>query len=140
MAEAAAAPIRERRRAEILAAAGRLFAERGVRETTVRQIGEEVGVLAGSLYYYFRNKQGILHALMRPYVEDLVARYRRGAAERGDARERLRRLLHTQLQALIDHPNTRLPAAGSGRGDCPARDSSPTAARTSTRSRASTSA
>src|SRR5215471_6563311 len=105
MAEAAAAPIRERRRAEILAAAGRLFAERGVRETTVRQIGEEVGVLAGSLYYYFRNKQGILHALMRPYVEDLVARYRRCAAERGDARLRLRRLVQTSLEAMIDHPH-----------------------------------
>src|SRR5262245_40236724 len=105
MAEAAAAPIRERRRAEILAAAGRLFAERGVRETTVRQIGEEVGVLAGSLYYYFQNKQGILHALMRPYVEDLVERYRRCAARPGDARTRLQALVETSLEAMLDHPH-----------------------------------
>jgi AcrR family transcriptional regulator len=105
MAEAAEAPIRARRRAEILAAAGRLFAERGVRETTVRQIGEEVGVLAGSLYYYFQNKQGILHALMRPYVEDLIARYRSCAARPGDARARLQQLVQTSLEAMLDHPH-----------------------------------
>ena len=105
MAEAVAAPIRERRRAEILAAAGRLFAERGVRETTVRQIAEAVGVLAGSLYYYFQNKQGILHALMRPYVDDLVERYRRCAAQPGDARARLERLVETSLEAMLAHPH-----------------------------------
>lgn len=105
MAEAAVAPLRERRRAEILAAAGRLFAERGIRETTVRRIAEEVGVLAGSLYYYFHNKQGILHALMRPYVADLVARYRGCAETRGDARTRLRALMHTSLEAMLDHPH-----------------------------------
>jgi AcrR family transcriptional regulator len=105
MAEAAELPLRERRRAEILAAAGRLFAERGTRETTVRQIADEVGVLAGSLYYYFRNKQGIIHALMRPYVDDLVDRYRRCAEHPGDARSRLQRLVQTSLQAMLDHPH-----------------------------------
>jgi AcrR family transcriptional regulator len=105
MAEAATAPLRERRRAEILAVAGRLFAERGVRETTVRRIAGEVGVLAGSLYYYFHNKQGILHALMRPYVEDLLARYRRCAQTQGDARARLEALVRTSLEAMIAHPH-----------------------------------
>lgn len=105
MVEAVTAPLRERRRAEILAVAGRLFAERGVRETTVRRIAEEVGVLAGSLYYYFHNKQGILHALMRPYVEDLLARYRRCAETRGDARARLEALMRTSLEAMLAHPH-----------------------------------
>jgi len=105
MVEAAEAPLRDRRRGEILAAAGRLFAERGIRETTIRQIAEEVGVLAGSLYYYFHNKQGIIHALMRPYVDDLVDRYRRCAENRGDARSRLQRLLQTSLEAMLDHPH-----------------------------------
>jgi AcrR family transcriptional regulator len=105
MVEAAKTPLRERRRAEILAAAGRLFAKRGTRETTVRQIAEEVGVLAGSLYYYFHNKQGIIHALMRPYVDDLVARYRSSAASPGDARARLQGLLRASLEAMLDHPH-----------------------------------
>jgi len=105
MVVAADSPNRERRRGEILAAAGRLFAMRGVRETTVRQIAEEVGVLAGSLYYYFDNKESILDALMRPYVDALLERYRVCAARPGDARTRLQWLVETSLVAMIDHAN-----------------------------------
>lgn len=105
MVVAADTPVRERRRGEILAAAGRLFAARGVRETTVRQIAEEVGVLAGSLYYYFDTKEGILDALMRPYVDALLERYRRCAAREGDARSKLQWLVETSLLALLEHPD-----------------------------------
>lgn len=105
MVVAADSPIRERRRAEILAVAGRLFALRGVRETTVRQIAEEVGVLAGSLYYYFENKEKILDGLMRPYVETLLGRYRVCAARPGDERTKLRWLVETSLEAMLEHPH-----------------------------------
>jgi AcrR family transcriptional regulator len=105
MVVAADSPIRERRRAEILGAAGRLFASRGVRETTVRQIAEEVGIHAGSLYYHFQNKESILDALMRPYVDALLERYRRCAAREGDARSKLEWLVETSLEALLEHPN-----------------------------------
>lgn len=105
MVVAAETPVRERRRAEILSAAGRLFAARGVRETTVRQIAEEVGVLAGSLYYYFDTKEGILDALMRPYVDALLDRYRRCAAREGDARSKLQWLVEASLLALLEHPD-----------------------------------
>ncbi len=105
MVAAADSPIRERRRGEILAAAGRLFAERGVRETTVRQIAEEVGVLAGSLYYHFQNKESILDGLMRPYVDALLERYRRCAERPGDARAKLQWLVETSLEAMLEHPH-----------------------------------
>lgn len=105
MVVAADSPIRERRRAEILAAAGRLFAVRGVRETTVRQIAEEVGVLAGSLYYHFENKESILDGLMRPYIDTLIERYRRSAERPGDERTKLQWLVETSLEAMLDHPH-----------------------------------
>ncbi|MBW1882572.1 MAG: TetR/AcrR family transcriptional regulator [Deltaproteobacteria bacterium] len=105
MAEATDAPLRDRRRAEILAAAGRLFAERGIRETTVRQIADQVGVMSGSLYYYFATKQEIVHALMRAYVEDLVDRYRIHLSGEADARSQLQRLVKTSLEAMLEHPH-----------------------------------
>jgi AcrR family transcriptional regulator len=37
------------RRAQILASAGQLFAAKGVAATTVREIGNSVGLLSGSL-------------------------------------------------------------------------------------------
>jgi AcrR family transcriptional regulator len=105
MSEATEAPYRDRRRAEILAAAGRLFAERGIRETTVRQIADQVGVLSGSLYYYFATKQEIVHALMRAYVEDLVDRYRIHLSDESNARSQLQRLVKTSLEAMLEYPH-----------------------------------
>ncbi len=46
------------RRAHILEVAGKLFAQNGFFKTTIRDIAEEVGILSGSLYHYFKFKGG----------------------------------------------------------------------------------
>ncbi len=51
-------------RSEILAAAGRLFAERGVADTTMVEIARASGLRQSSLYYYFRNKGHVLEAIV----------------------------------------------------------------------------
>lgn len=53
----------EATRREIRDAAARLFFTRGFREVTMADIGREVGLSPGSLYYYFRNKEDILREL-----------------------------------------------------------------------------
>ena len=85
--------VKEDRRGEIAKCAGALFAEQGVRATTVRDIAEGVGMLSGSLYHHFKTKNDIVHELMRQYGDDLVARYEQAAVLGGTAIERLRRLL-----------------------------------------------
>ena len=45
------------RRHEIIEAAATLFAERGYKNTSVRDIAERVGLLSGSLYYHIRSKE-----------------------------------------------------------------------------------
>jgi TetR/AcrR family transcriptional regulator len=47
-------------RDEILAAAARLFAERGVADVTMSEIAERAGLRQASLYYWFRRKEEIL--------------------------------------------------------------------------------
>lgn len=54
----------DRRRAEILAAASRVFAERGYHRTTVRQVAREAGIADGTIYLYFGSKQEVLLALL----------------------------------------------------------------------------
>ena len=51
---------REGTRAAILEAAARLFRDRGYVATTLRDIGEAVGMKAGSIYYHFGSKDEIL--------------------------------------------------------------------------------
>ncbi|WP_232492376.1 TetR/AcrR family transcriptional regulator [Novosphingobium kaempferiae] len=47
------------REEEVLAAAAGLFAERGYAATSMRDIGERVGLLGGSLYHYIKSKDAL---------------------------------------------------------------------------------
>jgi AcrR family transcriptional regulator len=60
------------RRAQIANAAAELFAEYGYEATTVRQIADRVGLLAGSLYHHFATKEEMLHAVMRSRIGLMV--------------------------------------------------------------------
>jgi AcrR family transcriptional regulator len=51
------------RRQQLLDAARRCFARRGFAETSVRDIYEEAGLSAGSVYVYFQSKEEIVEAL-----------------------------------------------------------------------------
>ena len=63
---------RPRRRDEILAAAGALFAEEGYRNTSMREVAAASGILAGSLYHHFPSKEAIAVELVEEYHADLV--------------------------------------------------------------------
>jgi TetR/AcrR family fatty acid metabolism transcriptional regulator len=54
----------DRRRAQILAAASRVFARQGFHRTTVRDVAREAGVADGTIYLYFASKQELLLALL----------------------------------------------------------------------------
>jgi AcrR family transcriptional regulator len=58
----------------ILAAAGRLFAERGYDETSTHLIAREAGISVGALYRYFADKKAICLALYQQDVSELRAR------------------------------------------------------------------
>jgi AcrR family transcriptional regulator len=53
----------DRRRAEIMAASARMFAERGYANTTTREIAEAADMAEGTLYNYFANKRELLLAI-----------------------------------------------------------------------------
>ncbi len=55
----------EERKSELIAAARRLFDERGVQKTRVSDIVKHVGVAQGVFYYYFRSKNEIVNEVIR---------------------------------------------------------------------------
>ncbi|MFN3258555.1 MAG: TetR/AcrR family transcriptional regulator [Ilumatobacter sp.] len=59
----------------IVAAAARIFDERGYRGTTTNHVAEEAGVSIGSLYQYFPNKDALLVALAERHIEDAALRF-----------------------------------------------------------------
>src|SRR5205085_11101096 len=63
------------RRAEIVAIAGELFAERGYANTTVREIADAAGILSGSLYHHFDSKESMIEALLRDFLDRIEREY-----------------------------------------------------------------
>jgi AcrR family transcriptional regulator len=77
------------RRSEILAVSARLFAEYGFETTSVRQIADEVKILAGSLYHHFGTKEEILHEIIRAPSVEIGVEIERVAQSPVDAEQRL---------------------------------------------------
>jgi AcrR family transcriptional regulator len=93
------APTSDRRRT-ILEAATRRFAEHGFESTTVRQIGDDVNILSGSLYHHFVTKDDMLHEIVREAVEQMRNNALRIARAPVDAEHRLVALILLDLGEL----------------------------------------
>lgn len=64
-----------RRKAEILEAAAKIFAEKGFHRTTTKEIAEAADIAEGTIYNYFESKDDLLISLI-DYLADLVNRRR----------------------------------------------------------------
>lgn len=91
-------------RERLIIAAVRLFATKGYAATSVREIVEAAGVTKPVLYYYFRNKEGVLHAIMQEAVavhRAVLEKVRRG---NGTASERILQLAERVYTLVIENP------------------------------------
>jgi len=61
------------RRADLLAAARRVFADRGYHETTVEDVTRAAGVAKGTFYLYFDEKREIFLAIIRELLDTIKA-------------------------------------------------------------------
>ena len=92
------------RRDVILQAAARLFAEKGVNASTVREIGESVGILSGSLYHHFDSKAAMVEAIVLDYLDDLRGRYATVVAAQSEPRACLASLVQESFATIEAHP------------------------------------
>ena len=89
------------KRARILDAAVRVFAERGFFGATVAGIARAAGVADGTIYLYFKSKDDVLLRLFDEKMTDLLAEAKAAAAQEGSAPARLSRLVQLHL-ALVE--------------------------------------
>jgi AcrR family transcriptional regulator len=91
------------RRRELLGIAARLFAEKGFRNTTVRDIADAAGILSGSLYHHFDSKESMVDEILRTFQEELFGRYDEILASDEDARTKLERAVRVSFEAIDQH-------------------------------------
>ena len=93
------------RRELIVATAAEMFARKGIRATTVREIADAVGVLSGSLYHYFKSKDEIVEEILTEFLEETRARYAEVLARGEGVAETLRELVLASLRVASQRPS-----------------------------------
>jgi AcrR family transcriptional regulator len=91
------------RRVELLELAATMFAERGLRATTVRDIADSAGILSGSLYHHFSSKEEMVDEVLRSFLDWLFARYRNIVDTEPNPLERLKGLFMASFDAIEHH-------------------------------------
>jgi AcrR family transcriptional regulator len=95
-----AAPAHRDRRTELLTLAAGLFAERGYKNTTVRDIADAAGILSGSLYHHFDSKETMADEILRTFLDELFRDYRTIIERESDPRRAFEQLVDVSFQAI----------------------------------------
>ena len=93
------------RRVELLAIAAQLFADRGFKNTTVRDIADAAGILSGSLYHHFDSKESMVDEILSTFQEELFAAYDAVLASDDDPRAKIERAVRLSFAAIDQHPH-----------------------------------
>ena len=90
---------------ELLDVAARLFHEKGVKATSLAEIGDELGMNKASLYYYVKSKDDLLARVIFRASQRLRELAEGIAADTGAPDDALVRLVRTHCETILDHPN-----------------------------------
>jgi len=88
------------RRAELLELAATMFADRGLRATTVRDIADSAGILSGSLYHHFKSKEQMVEEVLRDFLDWLFGRYEEILDSETDPLRRVEGLFMASFEAI----------------------------------------
>ncbi|MDH4137512.1 MAG: TetR/AcrR family transcriptional regulator [Anaerolineae bacterium] len=98
----------EERRNQILDAAALLFARKGYKGATIREIAREAGVAEGTIYNYFDSKHDLLISLPQRISWPLVSSFVKSARRQGpdtvaDDEEQMAQLLQASMSSMQQH-------------------------------------
>lgn len=94
---------KEELKALILKAARKLFVEKGIGQTTIRNIADSIDYSIGTVYVYFRDKNEILHALHTQGFIDLGGQLK-VLFNVKDPMERLKAMGKVYINYSLDYP------------------------------------
>lgn len=92
----------KRRSAEIVAAAAKVFAERGYHGASTQDIADVLGMRQASLYYYFDSKDAALEAVCAEGLADYAERAQLILREPGRAADKVAKLVFQHLAPMAE--------------------------------------
>lgn len=85
------------RRADILKAATRVFAEKGFHKATMSDIAKQAEYAVGTIYLYFKDKQALYLALTDEKVDELIKRVKERVTNVSGGMEKIKALVEEEL-------------------------------------------
>ena len=85
---------------KLLQAAAKLFREKGYEKTTTRDLASAVGILSGSIFHHFKNKEAILYEVMRETILLNTQRLNSALDNADTPEQRLLALIKQELQFI----------------------------------------
>ena len=92
----------EATRAALVAAARRLFAERGYAGVATEEIGKRAGVTSGALYHHFNGKEDLLRAVLHDLARELAEASATAALRETDQWAQILAAVDAFLDACVD--------------------------------------
>ena len=86
---------------KIVLAAIKVFAEKGIKDTTMEDIAHAIGKGKSTLYYYFPSKEKIFETVLETEVTKFIQELRVAINQGSTAKEKLKILAKVQLTAII---------------------------------------
>ena len=93
---------KEALKALILQGAKKLFIEKGIEQTTIRNIADEIDYSVGTVYVYFRDKNAILHDLHSIGFQELGGYFKKLFAIE-DPMERLKKIGQVYIKFALEN-------------------------------------
>jgi len=88
---------------EIIAAAAKLFKEKGYHATTIQDVADEVGMLKGSLYYHIKSKEELLYLVTQEPIRELIDRQKKLMESPLSPRQKIVEFTRSHIQAFEEN-------------------------------------
>ncbi|RJX24372.1 MAG: TetR/AcrR family transcriptional regulator [Dethiobacter sp.] len=89
------------KREEILDEASKLFKKKGFNGTSMQDIANEVGILKGSIYYYFNSKNEIFREVLNKGISPVLKHAEFIMSKKLSSREKLRELIQNHIRYIM---------------------------------------
>jgi AcrR family transcriptional regulator len=93
---------REEKRRLVLKAASEVLMEYGANKTTLDDIARRAGMAKTSLYYYFKDKNEIIAAIIQSYMEELLEIMTEAASKKEKAEDKMYALIEARYRFIAE--------------------------------------
>jgi AcrR family transcriptional regulator len=93
------------KREQILLAAEQVFAERGFKGATIREVAQKAGIASSLIFYYFKNKMALYEAVFQSFFDQLEGLVQQNLSLDLDRLGQLRQFLFTFTDYAREHRN-----------------------------------